>query len=62
MTPEKIKETREAKGLTQTEVARKCNVSLAAYRLWETGGGNPSEVNLQKLMAALGVLPFDTED
>lgn len=61
MTPEEIKTAREAKKLTQTDVARKCDVSLAAYRLWETGGGNPSEANLQKLMAALGVLPFEEE-
>lgn len=49
----KLKELREAKGLTQTELAHKVGVSLAGYRLWETLGGQPGRANYEKLIAIL---------
>jgi len=36
-------------GLTQIDVAKEIGVSLAAYRLWELGGGKPNEQNMLKL-------------
>ena len=48
-----IKSKRLELGLTQTDVAKACGVSLAAYRLWELEVGKPSEENMKKLMQVL---------
>lgn len=55
MNYKEIKKAREEKGLTQVDVAIACDVSLAGYRLWETGAGRPTEKNLEKLKKALSV-------
>lgn len=55
---ENLKELRESKGLTQVQLAQLCKVSVAGYRLWESGGGKPTEENYKKLMEVLNVLPF----
>ena len=52
---EEIKRVREKLGMTQVEVARSVGVSLAAFRVWESGGGLPKAVNLEKLKTVLGV-------
>ena len=52
---ENLKETREKKGLTQTEAAQAIGVSVEAYRRWENGGGNPSPENMEKLKKVLGL-------
>ena len=48
-----IKSKRLELGLTQTDVAKACGVSLAAYRLWELEAGKPNEENMKKLMEVL---------
>ena len=50
-----IKKIREEKKMTQVEVSRLCGVSLAGFRIWESGGGDPSPENLKKLKSVLGV-------
>ena len=44
-----LKELREFKKLTQTDVALYCGVSLNAYRNWEIGTSKPNADNLKKL-------------
>lgn len=46
---ENLKELRKKKGMKQTDVARELGVSLAAYRLWELGAGEPNRKNYEKL-------------
>ncbi len=60
MTPKRIgkvlRELREAKGLTQTEMAKKVNVSQTYIAKLEAGDKkNPSLEILRKLARALGV-------
>lgn len=51
-----LKELRLEKGLTQNEVAEKCNVERAYYTMIETGARNPS-VNVA--MSIAEALEFD---
>ena len=55
---ENLKELRKAKGMTQTDVAKKIGVSLAGYRLWELGVGKPNRENYEKLKELFDILPF----
>lgn len=48
-----IKLARKALGKTQIQVAIEVGVSLAAYRLWESGGGQPTNENEVELKKAL---------
>ena len=48
-----LKEKRESLGMTQIDVSKAVGVSVAAYRLWEQGGGNPGPENLKKLLKVL---------
>ena len=50
-----LKKLRKDKGLTQADVAIKCQVSLTTYRMWEIGVAKPKDENLEKLKKALGV-------
>ena len=50
-----IKGLREARGLTQAEVAGKIDVSSKTVSKWETGKGLPDISLLEPLSAALGV-------
>ncbi len=50
-----IKEARKKSGKTQIEVSREVEVSLTAFRLWESGANKPTADNLKKLKKALGV-------
>ncbi|MBQ3134569.1 MAG: helix-turn-helix domain-containing protein [Oscillospiraceae bacterium] len=50
-----IKTLREAKGMTQAELALQLGVSDKAVSKWETGKGFPDSSLLQPLAAALGV-------
>lgn len=50
-----IKELREAKNLTQAELARRIGVSSKTVSKWETGKGLPDISLLQPLAQALGV-------
>jgi len=50
-----IRELRERRGLTQTELAGQIGVSNKAVSKWETGKGLPDSSLLQPLAQALGV-------
>lgn len=39
--PERLKEKRKAKGLTQAEIAEKLKISRTAYAMYESGGNTP---------------------
>jgi XRE family transcriptional regulator, regulator of sulfur utilization len=51
----KLKKIREAKGLSQTELAKKARVSRAYVFRLEAGGSDPTVGVLQRLAKALGV-------
>jgi transcriptional regulator with XRE-family HTH domain len=51
----KLKKIREAKRLSQTELARKARVSRAYVFRLEAGGSDPTVGVLQRLAKALGV-------
>jgi transcriptional regulator with XRE-family HTH domain len=51
----KLKRIREAKGLSQTALARKARVSRAYVFRLEAGGSDPTVGVLQRLAKALGV-------
>ena len=63
----RIKELREAKGMSKTELARAMDVDLAAVHRWETGTAMPLAAKLPKLADLLGCsidelfAPEDTE-
>lgn len=48
-----LKRAREDLGLTQIDVSKAVGVSVASYRIWEQGGGNPGPENLEKLLKVL---------
>ena len=50
-----IRKLRKELGLTQSDLAIKCGVSLTTIQLWERGVSTPSEENLEKLKKALQV-------
>ena len=52
---EQLKETREAKGLTQVEVAKEAKVSDTFYAMTERGETNPSLAKLNRILKALGL-------
>jgi transcriptional regulator with XRE-family HTH domain len=45
----KLRELRELKKITQTQMAILCGVSLTTYQLWERGVTTPKPENLKKL-------------
>jgi transcriptional regulator with XRE-family HTH domain len=54
--PNRIRELREAKGLSQEEVARAAGISLGGFRLIENGQtGNPGFYNALRIAKALEV-------
>jgi transcriptional regulator with XRE-family HTH domain len=53
----KLKQVREAKGLTQTALAKKAGVSRAYVFRIEAGGADPTVGILRKLAKALRVRP-----
>lgn len=50
----RIKELREAAGLTQRELGERVGVSGPAVAMWETGENRPTLTNLEKLADVLG--------
>ena len=50
-----LKAIREKLNMTQVDVAKKCEVSISSYRLWEAGVTTPNEENMKKLKEVLGV-------
>jgi DNA-binding transcriptional regulator YiaG len=59
---ENLKELRIEAGLTQMQLAARCNVSLSTVRLWEAGAGSPNEENHKRLLEVLNILPFADEE
>lgn len=49
-----IREARKAKGVTQTELAEKLNISQAAVNRYEAGTQNLTIDTIQKIATALG--------
>lgn len=49
------RQAREAKGLTQTDVAKQVGVSLTSYQLWEREVSKPNSDNEKKLNEVLGL-------
>lgn len=56
---EKIKERREAAGMSQKELAEKLGVHGSAISLWENGVTSPKMGNLIKLAEIFGCEPGD---
>lgn len=52
---ERLTSAREAKGMTQLELAQAVAVSLASVKSWERGTTNVNGLNLKKLADVLGV-------
>ena len=52
---ERLKAAREAKGMTQLELAQAAAVSLSSVKNWERGITNVNGLNLKKLSDILGV-------
>ncbi|HWS43330.1 MAG TPA: helix-turn-helix transcriptional regulator [Pseudoflavonifractor sp.] len=52
--PLRVKEFRERKELTQTELAKRVGVTQSAVAKWETGGFTPSTSTLFLLADVLG--------
>lgn len=46
---------RKAKGLTQGALAEAVGVTTSAVSLWESDSTSPSQVNLEKIVEALGL-------
>lgn len=53
--PERLKEMREARGLTQTRVAELLGVSLRVYHRWESGNAMPHFDTVVKIADVLQV-------
>lgn len=56
---DKIKTVREAKGLSQKEVAAKINMDGSQYSKIENGKNDPSSTTLEKIAHALGITLAD---
>ena len=54
-TKDKIKRIRLEQGLTQKELAKKCNMYESQIRKYETGKANPKKETLEKIASALSV-------
>jgi transcriptional regulator with XRE-family HTH domain len=52
---DRLRSTRESRGLSQADLAKKANMQPAAISHFETGHRSPSFDNLRKLSDALGV-------
>lgn len=50
---------RKEKNMTQTDLAEKCSLKLAAYNHYETGRREPNLETLKKLASALDVTVDD---
>lgn len=52
------KKLRTEKGMTQIQAAIACGVAVVTWRLWESGGGQPSVENMAKIREVFNILPF----
>lgn len=53
--PDRLREMREKRGLTQRELARLCSMGENQINKYENGGGEPSISNLKLIAQELGV-------
>ena len=53
----RIKELREARGLTQQHIADAVGVTLRQYQFWQAGDNIPGQAHLEKLAAIFDVTP-----
>ena len=51
----RIKQLREASGMSQRELGERIGISGPAVAMWESGENRPSLTNLEKLADVLGV-------
>ena len=51
----KIKELREAAGMSQRELGERIGISGPAVAMWESGENRPTLTNLEKLAEIFGV-------
>ena len=51
----RIKELREAAGMSQRELGERSGISGPAVAMWDSGENRPSLTNLEKLADVLGV-------
>lgn len=56
--PQKIKKYREAKNLTQKQIALRAGMSEPAIRNYELGNRTPSAKQIEKIALSLDVSPF----
>ena len=56
---DKIRALREARGMSQTELAEALGVDQTTVSAWETGKAEPTIFNLRRLADILGVSPGD---
>ena len=55
----KVRDWRKAKGLTQTELARRAGIAQESVARYETGGITPRRANARKLADGLGISVFE---
>ena len=51
----RLKEMRESKGISQRQIAERCNISLSVYRKYEYGERNPKPAVFYKILHELVV-------
>lgn len=56
---EKIRALREAKGISQRELAEALGVDQSAVSNWERGKAEPTAFNIRRIADLLGVEPGD---
>ena len=54
-----LQRQRHANGLTQTDIARRLNITAAAVSKWESGSALPKPKHFKKLARILGVDPLE---
>lgn len=54
---DKIRELREAKGMTQKELADALGINQSAVARWETGENEPTAFNVRRIADVLGTSP-----
>ena len=56
---DKIRALREARGMSQLELAEALGLRQSAIALWETGKNEPTAFNIRRLADLFGVPPGD---